>query len=349
MHRVDKINLSNLTRDELETWLAELGEPRFRAAQICEWIWKHLATEIGEMTNLSRKLRETLTERAEVGVLTPDQTMESGDGTVKWSFRGNGDDIGFETVMIPDDDRRTVCISSQIGCAMGCAFCRTGRMGFHRNLAAGEIAQQVAHAERYLAATGQPALTNVVFMGMGEPLQNFTGVLAAIDLLTDPKGLGLAAHRLTVSTSGITEHIPELAEKRPQVHLAISLNSSNDAMRNEMMPVNRRHGIDELLAAGDSWSAATGLPVTYEYVLVGGVTCTREAAMELVALLRHRHCKVNLIPLNAADDIPLRAPTEEDVVRFDDYVRSQGLVAFLRKSKGRDILAACGQLARREN
>jgi len=343
-----KIRLSDLTQSQLEERFKELGQPKFRAAQVQEWLWRHLATSLDEMTNLSKDLRRVLSEHAVVGALDVADEQVSVDGTAKWAFV---DDHGlkFEAVLIPDDDRRTVCISSQVGCAMGCAFCRTAQMGFVRNLTAGEIAQQVAHAKRYLARTGQPPLSNVVFMGMGEPMQNLGNVLSACQILTMPKGMAMAPRRITISTSGLVEKIAELGDQAPQIHLAISLNSSNDAMRSSVMPVNKRHDIAELLAAGDEWSRKSGWPVTYEYVLIGDVTCTPEAAHEVIDLLRHRNCKLNLIPLNASDDLDLRAPEEYEVDGFDQIIRASGMTVFRRKPKGQDILAACGQLARKES
>lgn len=331
----------------MQSWFAELGQPRFRAGQVHEWLWRHLATGLDEMTNLPKDLRQALAEHSSIGLLEVDQEQIALDGTAKWAFR-DAEGRRFETVMIPDEDRRTACISSQVGCAMGCSFCRTATMGFLRNLTPGEILQQVAHVKRWLAATGQPPLSNIVFMGMGEPLNNLPGVLQACQTLTSPKGMGMASRRITLSTSGLVERIDELARSAPQYKLAISLNSSNDTMRNDVMPVNRRHPIAELLAAGDAWSQAADWPVTYEYVLIGDVTCTEQSAWEVVELLRGRHCKLNLIPLNPASDIPLRSPEESEIHAFERIVHGAGLLVFRRKPKGRDILAACGQLARKK-
>jgi 23S rRNA (adenine2503-C2)-methyltransferase len=339
--------LSELTLPEMQSWFLELGQPKFRAAQVHEWLWKHLATSLEGMTNLPKDLRTALAENSSIGVLEVDQEQVSVDGTAKWAFR-DADGRRFETVMIPDDDRRTACISSQVGCAMACSFCRTATMGFLRNLTPGEILQQVAHVKRWLAATHQPPLSNIVFMGMGEPLNNLPAVLQACETLTSPKGMGMAPRRITLSTSGLVEKIDELAREAPQYHLAISLNSSNDDMRDEVMPVNRRHPIAELLAAGDAWSQAADWPITYEYVLIGDVTCTEQSAWEVVDLLQGRNCKLNLIPLNPADDIPLRSPTEAEIEAFERIVHGAGLLVFRRKPKGRDILAACGQLARKK-
>jgi 23S rRNA (adenine2503-C2)-methyltransferase len=341
-------SLSDLSAPELEAWLTSLGQPKFRARQIQEWLWKHLATSLDEMTNLPKDLRGLLQEQSSTGALTVSDEQVSSDGTAKWAFE-DAQGRRFESVMIPDEDRRTACISSQVGCAMGCSFCRTAQMGFLRNLSSGEILQQVAHVKRWLKANNQPPLSNIVFMGMGEPLNNYANVLSACATLTSPEGFGMAPRRITISTSGLVGKIEELAESAPQYHLAISLNSSNDAMRTEVMPVNRRHPIAELLASGDEWSRAADWPVTYEYVLIGDVTCTADAAFELVQLLRFRRCKLNLIPLNAADDIPLRSPTTTEIADFETIVRDAGLQVFTRKPKGRDILAACGQLAKKAN
>ena len=336
--------LSELTFAELQEWLVAQGQPKFRASQVQEWLWTHLATSFDQMTNLPKDLRAVLTEQAEVGALVQVDQQVSTDGTAKWAFEdGNGK--RFETVMIPDDDRRTACISSQVGCAMGCAFCRTAQMGFLRNLTSGEILQQVAHVKRWLRETKQPNLSNIVFMGMGEPLNNLPALLHACETLTSPKGFGMSPRRITISTSGLVSKIEELGDAAPQYHLAISLNSSNDTMRDMIMPVNKRHPLHELLEAGDEWSRKADWPVTYEYVLISGVTCTPQAAREVAELLGGRHCKINLIPLNASEDLPFRAPTQAEVDGFQNMLLDAGLAVFTRKPKGRDILAACGQLA----
>jgi 23S rRNA (adenine2503-C2)-methyltransferase len=339
-------SLSNLSEEDLAQVLADLGQPKFRARQIHEWLWTHHATTLDQMTNLPKALRQSLAERFEVGAPTVAEEQVSVDGTAKWAFQ-DAKGLRYEAVMIPDDDRRTACVSTQVGCAMGCAFCRTAQMGFLRNLEAGEILQQVAHVKRWLRDRNEPPLSNIVFMGMGEPLNNLGNLLGACGTLTSPDGFGMAPRRLTISTSGLVTKIGELASAAPQYHLAISLNSSNDAMRDRVMPVNKRHPIADLLAAGDAWSRAADWPVTYEYVLIGDVTCTPEAAREVVALLRGRHCKLNLIPLNGSDDIALRSPTEAEVDAFERITRDAGLQVLRRKPKGRDILAACGQLAKK--
>jgi len=338
--------LSELTPAELQDWLAQHGQPKFRGAQIQEWLWTHFATSYEQMSNLPKDLRALLADQMDLGILQQVDQQVSTDGTAKWAFQ-DAAQRRFETVMIPDEDRRTACVSSQVGCAMGCAFCRTAQMGFQRNLGSGEILQQVAHVRRWLRDTQQPPLTNIVFMGMGEPLNNLSNVLQACQVLTHPKGFGMSPRRITISTSGLVSGIERLAREAPQFHLAISLNSSNDAMRDQVMPVNRRHPIHELLQAGDAWSLAADWPVTYEYVLIGDVTCTSQAAREVASLLGGRHCKVNLIPLNAADDIPLRAPTQGEVLDFESRLVDAGLQVYLRKPKGQDILAACGQLAQK--
>lgn len=338
--------LSELTTPELQEWLVSQGQPKFRAAQIQEWLWTHFATSFEQMTNLPKDLRAILESHTKIGVLEQVDQQVSTDGTAKWAFQ-DPEGRRFETVMIPEDDRRTACVSSQVGCAMGCTFCRTAQMGFQRNLSFGEILQQVAHVRRWLRDTQQPQLTNIVFMGMGEPLNNLNAVLQACATLTHPKGFGMSPRRITISTSGLVAGIDRLAETAPQYHLAISLNSSNDAMRDRVMPVNRRHPMHELLEAGDAWSRAANWPVTYEYVLIGDVTCTSQAARELASLLGGRHCKINLIPLNAARDIPLRAPSPEEVEDFETRLIDAGLQVYLRKPKGQDILAACGQLAQK--
>jgi len=338
--------LSELTFAELQEWLIAQGQPKFRAAQVQEWLWTHLATSFDQMTNLPKDLRAVLTENAQVGVLTEVEKQVSMDGTAKWAFQ-DVDGKKFETVMIPEDDRRTACISSQVGCAMGCSFCRTAQMGFLRNLTSGEILQQVAHVKRWLRETNQPNLSNIVFMGMGEPLNNLPALLHACETLTSPKGFGMSPRRITISTSGLVTKIEELGDVAPQYHLAISLNSSNDTMRDEVMPVNKRHPLHQLLEAGDEWSVKADWPVTYEYVLIKDITCTPKAAKEVVELLKGRNCKINIIPLNASRDIEMATPSDGEIDSFEMTLRNEGLAVFKRKPKGRDIQAACGQLAQK--
>ena len=320
------------------------GEPRFRAKQIAEWVFHGLESDFSRMSNLPKKLIDRLQEKAEISTLSERSFQKSVDGTLKWAL-ATPDNHVFETVLIPTESRRSLCVSSQIGCAMGCTFCRTATMGFIRNLTLGEILEQVLWVNRYLKAFDGSKITNVIFMGMGEPLHNLENVALACETINSPNGFGIGKGHITISTSGIVPKILEWATRAPDFKLAISLNGSNDAMRSALMPVNRRWNIEALLEAADEYLRLTGHTLTFEYILIRGQTCTPEAAVELRRIASHRRCKINLIPLNKSEDLSLQPPTEEEIQEFESIVRREGYEVLRRRSRGPDILAACGQLA----
>ncbi|HEX5418893.1 MAG TPA: 23S rRNA (adenine(2503)-C(2))-methyltransferase RlmN, partial [Gammaproteobacteria bacterium] len=301
------------------------------------------ALDFAEMTDLSRGLRERLCQTAELATPPVLSLQHSADGTRKWLFdMGAGQAV--EAVFIPEPNRGTLCISSQAGCALDCAFCATGRQGFNRNLSSAEILGQVVWAARELAPT---AITNIVFMGMGEPLANYRNVLPVVGLLLDDFGFGLSRRRVTISTAGLVPQILKLASEC-NVALAVSLHASNDELRDRLVPINRIHPIAELLAA--CWRYAEGLAsrqITFEYVMLDGVNDSAEDARQLVRLLRGRPAKVNLIPFNAFPGSGFACSPPEAVDRFWHTLRAAGLVATVRRPRGDDIAAACGQLAGR--
>ncbi len=344
---MNPLHLLALEPEELKAFMLELGEPAFRAAQVTDWLFNHLETDFERMSNLPRGLVEKLQKRAVCTVLKTASEQKSHDGTIKWAFETH-DGHFFETVLIPSEGRRSICVSSQIGCAMGCTFCRTATMGFIRNLTLGEILEQVHFVNRHLRDSDGTRLSNVIFMGMGEPLQNLDTVVKSCRRLTSSTGFNLSKHKITVSTSGIVPKIIEWAEKAPEIKLAISLNGSNDTMRSELMPVNRRYPLEKLFAAADEYIRLTGQKLTFEYILIKDKTCTAEAARELRQIASHRNCKINLIPLNKGDNAGLLAPSEEDIEAFQKELDRGGFQVLRRKARGPDIYAACGQLAKEQ-
>ncbi len=350
----DRVNLLGLPRAQLEAFVAQaLGAKPFRARQLMKWIYRHGVADFGAMTDLARDFRADLERVAQITVPQIVTEQRSADGTRKWMLRM--DQVqGIETVYIPEADRGTLCISSQVGCTMDCSFCSTAQQGFNRNLSVAEIVGQVWLAQRELA-DGQPrgqgprAITNVVLMGMGEPLANYRNVLPAMRIFTDDLGYDLSRRRVTLSTSGLVPQIYKLAEEC-NVALAVSLHAPNDALRDELVPINRRHPIAELLAA--CWhyiERQNGRSVTFEYVMLDGVNDQPEHARELARRLRGRPAKLNLIPFNVFPGTRYRRSPDAVILRFRDLLNEQGVIATIRRTRGGDIDAACGQLAGRVN
>lgn len=345
-NRTDKPNLLGRSGGELEVFFAELGEKPFRARQVMQWIHQRGVTDFDAMTDLSKSLREKLRTTSRVDVPEPIARHDSVDGTVKWLFP-SGSGQAIETVFIPEARRGTLCISSQVGCALDCAFCATGAQGFNRNLSAAEIVGQVWFANRALASRpgGEPAVTNVVFMGMGEPLANYRNIVPALHLLLSDHAYGLSRRRVTVSTSGIVPHIDRLGDDC-NVSLAVSLHAPNDELRNRLVPINRMHPIDELLDACWRYAAKySNRFVTFEYVMLNGVNDTLRHADELSRLLHDRPAKVNLIPFNPFPATEFRRTAADGIRHFQSRLRKHGVVATTRRTRGDDIDAACGQLA----
>jgi len=293
------------------------------------------------MTNIPKTIRNTLELSFYFCTLDTKEILTSQDGTQKFLFQLR-DGLLIESVLIPEKDHLTLCVSSQVGCAMGCIFCLTGRQGFKRNLSTSEILDQILQVKRNIAK--KPPLTNIVFMGMGEPLLNLKNVMKALQIITDPEALGFSHRRVTISTCGIIPGIKTLAQG-PNVNLAVSLNAPNDELRSQLMPINQKYALKELMAALKEFPLPKGRRITFEYVLINELNDQPFHAQELVLLLKGIPSKVNLIPLNTLPDSSLKEASEERVLRFQEILLTHHMTAIIRKSKGRDIMAACGQLA----
>ena len=340
-----KTNLLDFTLPQLTQWFAAQGEKPFRARQVYQWVHQRGVADFDAMTDLAKSLREKLRETAEVRAPAVLSEHRSADGTVKWLFDvGVGN--GIETVFIPEDDRGTLCVSSQVGCALDCKFCSTGRQGFNRDLGVAEIIGQVWVASQRLAEQfGERPISNVVMMGMGEPLNNFGPVVAAMSIMLDDFAYGLSRRRVTLSTSGVVPHIRKLKETLP-VALAVSLHAPNDALRSRIMPVNDAYPIAQLLeACRDYLEVAPRDFITFEYVMLADVNDSAEHARELVKLLSTVPSKVNLIPFNPFEDSGFERSDAARIKRFQQILLDAGFVATIRKTRGDDIDAACGQLA----
>jgi 23S rRNA (adenine2503-C2)-methyltransferase len=339
--------LTGLTPDALAAWLKDAGEPSFRAGQILEWVWKKKVTSYDAMTNLPAALRDKLAAGFRLPALEHTHTQGSADTTRKFLFRLH-DGRYVESVLIPANpalygeksDRRTLCVSSQVGCAYGCKFCASGLAGFTRNLDPAEIAGQVLAAE---LLSGE-RVDNLVFMGMGEPLANLESLLAAIALITGEKTLHLGARHLTISTSGLVPQIRQLAEHPQQIRLAISLHGATDEVRQQIMPINRKWPLAELFDALDFWNARKNQKLTLEYILIDGVNDSLEQAAILARHARRLGAKVNLIPYNKVEGLDWKRPSDTRCRAFRDILKNAGVAATLRLEKGHDIDAACGQL-----
>ncbi|HEV2212024.1 MAG TPA: 23S rRNA (adenine(2503)-C(2))-methyltransferase RlmN, partial [Gammaproteobacteria bacterium] len=344
----DKINLLGLDRQALEAFFVQQGEKPFRARQVMKWIYHHGIADFAAMTDLGKGLREKLAQTAEIRVPEVLTEQLSEDGTRKWLLRMDSAN-NIETVLIPDDERGTLCISSQVGCAMDCSFCATGKQGFNRNLTAAEIIGQVWLANQRLGAMPgtERAITNIVFMGMGEPLANYKHVVTAINVLLDDFGYGLSKRRVTVSTSGLVPNMYKLATDC-DVALAVSLHAPNDTLRDVLVPINKVHPVAELMQVCRDYVGAKDhrhVHVTFEYVMLAGVNDSLDQARELVKLVKDVPCKVNLIPFNSFPGTEYRRSPQETIDRFAEYLWSHGIVTITRRTRGDDIDAACGQLA----
>ena len=343
-----KTNILNLPPSQLLAYCESMGQKKFRAVQLLRWVHHRLADNFAVMTDLAKEFRVVLEENCEIRPPEVLWDKKSADGTRKWLFNvGNGNAV--ETVYIPESGRGTLCVSTQAGCAMGCLFCSTGRQGFNRNLSTSEIIGQLWVAERLLRET-EPlgdsgrVISNVVLMGMGEPLQNLDNVCGAIELMLDPNCYALSRRRVTVSTCGLTMQMDKLAQRAP-VALAISLHAPNDELRDRIMPINHKHNLADLMAACKRYlSYAPRDYITMEYILLGGVNDSPECARELVRLVRGIPCKFNLIPFNPFPESGLEKPSMEAVLAFQAILMKAGFITIIRKTRGDDIDAACGQL-----
>ena len=345
-------NLLDFDLDGLTTWLANLGEKPFRARQVYHWVHQSSVGDFAQMTDLAKSLRLTLQQQAFVSAPKVNFAHTSADGTRKWLF-DVGVANGIETVFIPEEDRGTLCVSSQVGCALECTFCSTGRQGFNRNLSVAEIIGQLWYANHTLRGevnrtdgelSARP-VTNVVMMGMGEPLANFENVVTSLGIMLDDHAYGLSRRRVTVSTSGIVPAMDRLAERCP-VALAVSLHAPNDALRDQLVPINKKYPLNELMAACQRYLVHAPRDfITFEYVMLAGVNDQPEHARQLIALVRDVPCKFNLIPFNPFPDSGYQKPATESMRVFRQILQEAGLVVTTRKTRGDDIDAACGQLA----
>ena len=344
----EKTNLLGMSPDGLGQFFEACGEKPFRARQLMQWMYQRGVVDVDAMTDLSKALRASLAETAEIAMPAVKARFDSDDGTVKWLF-GSGSGQAVETVFIPEPGRGTLCISSQVGCALDCAFCATGAQGFNRNLSSAEIIGQVWHAMQALPRrdNGEPAVTNVVFMGMGEPLANYRNVVPVLKLLVNDLAYGLSRRRVTVSTSGLVPYIDRLADDC-NVSLAVSLHAPNDELRDAIVPVNKLHPISKLLEACWRYAAQySNRFVTFEYVMLRGVNDSLAHADQLAKLHVDKPAKVNLIPFNPFPGTTFKRSSADTILHFQNRLRKHGLVATTRKTRGDDISAACGQLAGR--
>jgi 23S rRNA (adenine2503-C2)-methyltransferase len=331
-------------RELLKTW----GEPSFRAKQVWTGLYKNLWQSPEEFSDLPKSMRDKMAENFRFSGLIPTLKLDSSDGQTRKTLFKLEDGRQIEAVLMRYDRRRTLCISTQVGCAMGCTFCATGQMGFTRHLTSGEIIAQVMYYARLLQKEDQ-AVTNIVLMGMGEPFHNYTNTMAAIDRLNDQDGYNFGARRFTVSTSGLVPAIRQFASEKRQVNLAVSLHASENELRQSMMPVNKRYDVHELIKACREYVDATGRRITFEWALINGVNDTPEQAYKLAQLLKGLLCHVNAIPLNPTTGYAGKATTREQADIFKSTLEQNGIPCTIRTRRGIDIQAGCGQLASRAN
>ncbi|MBZ5859484.1 23S rRNA (adenine(2503)-C(2))-methyltransferase RlmN [Flavihumibacter profundi] len=342
-------NIRQLSKEELEQYFEEIGEKKFRAKQVYEWLWAKQAQRFEDMTNLSKELRTRLAEHFTLPALTADLTQHSADGTVKSRFR-TVDGHLVEGVLIPTDDRKTACVSSQIGCSLSCKFCATGYMDRKRNLEFDEIYDEVVLINQQSEKVYGKKLTNIVFMGMGEPLLNYKNVLKAIEMISSPEGLGMSPRRITVSTAGVAKMIRQLGDDKVRFKLALSLHAANDAKRHEIMPINDSNDIKSLIEALNYFYQQTGNEITFEYILFKDFNDSLKDAEELVKIYRQVPADlINIIEYNPIDLAAFEKPEEDKVMQFMQYLEKHRVNVRLRRSRGKDIDAACGQLANKES
>lgn len=345
-------DLRNLTQEELVHYVESLGQPAFRGRQIMAWLYRPDITDFSQMTDLAKDFRSILAKHARISQFKDPLIQRSKDGCVKFAFTLEDGNM-IESVLIPEPDRNTLCVSSQVGCAMKCSFCLTATMGFIRNLIPSEIVNQVCAVGEFLRSEpksqliGPDRVTNLVFMGMGEPLNNLENLIKAISILTEQRGLDMTNRRITVSTCGIANKMIQLGEQT-DVNLAISLHAVDDKTRDSLMPVNNRFPLEELLQACRDYPMAKRKRIMFEYILLKGINDSDEEAHELGRILQGIPCKINLIAYNESPGLPFKSPSRNRVYAFQKIVRDAGYSVFIRTSRGEDISAACGQLAKQK-
>jgi len=330
-----------LSPSELNEFLGSFGKERYRSIQILRWLYQKGVESFDEMTNLSKRFRHELSQASFISTLRPLHVEQSNDGTQKFLFLLE-DGNRIESVLIPDKTRLTLCLSTQVGCAFGCQFCLTGKIGWKRNLMVSEILNQILAVRKTLPE--KTSITNIVLMGMGEPLANYDDTLKAIHLMHHPDAFKFSSRRTTLSTVGLLPELERLAKEKISFRLAISLNASDEETRSYLMPVNRRYPLNEILALCKKFPLRPRTRITFEYVMVEGINDSSQDAKRLLRILRGVPSKVNLIPLNEAPEIPFKKPSEEKVKQFQEILMEGGLTAIVRTSKGSEISAACGQL-----
>lgn len=347
MNETNNTNLIGLNRQQMQAYFTSMGEKSFRASQVMKWIHQMGVTDFAQMTNLGKSLRSTLSNNAQITLPDIISDKLSDDGTRKWLLKVSGKSA-IEMVFIPEDSRGTLCVSSQVGCTLSCSFCATGKQGYNRDLSTAEIIGQVWLAKHLLAEqyqTDERIVSNVVMMGMGEPLMNFENVVSAMQIMQDDFCFGLSKRRITLSTAGVVPKIDALKEACP-VSLAVSLHAPNDALRNELVPLNKKYPIKELLAACNRYVVdSSRARITFEYIMLNDVNDKLEHAHQLVALMKMVPGKVNLIPFNSFEGIDYKRSTNSRINRFRDILHDNGVIVTVRRTRGDDIEAACGQLA----
>jgi 23S rRNA m2A2503 methyltransferase len=341
-----KTDLKDLTQEQLIHFVESLGQPSFRGRQLLTWIYKVGIIDFAQMTDLAKEFRGILAGSAIMSRFSDVQVECSRDGAVKFAFLLE-DGCLIESVLIPEEDRTTLCVSSQVGCAMGCDFCLTGAMGFIRNLATAEIVNQVCAVRDWALAHDKGPLTNLVFMGMGEPLANFDHLLDAISIFTEQRGLDFSNRRITVSTCGLVPQMRKLGDLT-DVNLAVSLHAANDEVRSRLMPINNRYPLAELIETCRTYRQKRRKRIMFEYTLLDGINDSDHDAEQLADLLRGVSCKINLLAVNPAGNPVYRSPGPKRILDFQHILRSRGYTVFIRQSRGTDIAAACGQLAGKE-
>ncbi|WP_254563091.1 23S rRNA (adenine(2503)-C(2))-methyltransferase RlmN [Dyadobacter diqingensis] len=343
----EKQDIRKLSVDQLKGWMAEHGEKAFRAKQIYEWIWKKSASSFAEMTNLSLATRQLIDEHFVINSMTVAKQQQSNDGTIKSAFKLFDGHL-VEGVLIPAADRMTACVSSQVGCSLTCKFCATGYMDRKRNLDAAEIYDQVVAIARQAEGSFKAPLTNIVYMGMGEPLLNYAAVLKSIEHITSPEGLNMSPKRITVSTAGIAKMIKKLGDDEVRFRLALSLHAANDEKRNRIMPINESNSLDNLAEALNYFYKKTGNRITFEYIVFKNFNDTLQDAKELWEFTKRVPARVNIIEYNPIAEADFKNTESDRLDKFAAFLEDRGVSVHVRRSRGKDIDAACGQLANKE-
>ena len=344
-------DLKELNRSEIINRLKDAGYPSYRGEQVFNWLYKNGISNTEEMKNIPKDLRNYLNENYQLTDLKEINRSQAADGTVKYLWELNdGENIEGVYLPFPESGRHSACISTQVGCGLGCSFCATGIDGLKRNLSAGEIVDQVIKIQKDISGDefAEPRLSNVVFMGMGEPLANFDNLMKAVEILNSNQGLNIGMRKMTISTAGLVPEIKKLAEVNDQIGLAVSLHAPNDRLRNKIMPINKKYNINQLLNAVVDYIEKTGRRVTFEYVLMDSVNDSPELSVQLAELLRGINCHVNLIPANPVPELGIERPVQKVIDSFYETLENNGIQVTLRREMGSQIDAACGQLKRKE-